>query len=116
MNDRELLEMAAKAVGKKITKYPDQDGKYRVFSGEDTGWGPGDWNPLMDDGDALRLATSIGLRVQILLNDKPERTRVVFEDDDWICSYTEFHGERGASESTRLAIVKAAADIGISMP
>lgn len=113
MEDRELLELAAKACGIRLEwdGHPDQ-WQPMFYEGKTYH----SWNPLEDDGDALRLAISLGLRVQILLHDKPERTRVVFEDDECICSYTEFHGDRGAAESTRLVIAHAAADIGISMP
>lgn len=55
MTDRELLELAAKAAG--------IEGQYaflHYFDGEEDGiCSPGNhrvWNPLTDDGDALRLA------------------------------------------------------------
>jgi hypothetical protein len=58
MNDRELLEAAARAAG--IT------GTYvTTFAGDvaPIGDGEGPWNPLTDDGDALRLACDLGLQV-----------------------------------------------------
>ena len=53
MTDRELLELAAKAAGYKIA----------WEGGCVTGWMAGGswWNPLEDDGDALRLAVKIGM-------------------------------------------------------
>ena len=54
MNDRELLELAAKAAGMTWWRDPKTDSAY---------WGDAHeryicsvWNPLTDDGDALRLA------------------------------------------------------------
>lgn len=66
-NDRELLEAAAKAAGYNVTgSYGDggADGFWltlepRPFD-ENTGW-----NPLADDGDALRLAVKLRLRIDI---------------------------------------------------
>ena len=49
MTDRELLERAAKAAGYEYAKH----GGYIVVDGI-----PGNWNPLTDDGDALRLAVA----------------------------------------------------------
>ena len=46
MSDRELLEAAAKAAGLTITPMMFELGK---------------WNPLEDDGDALRLAVNLGI-------------------------------------------------------
>lgn len=48
--DRELLELAAKAAGYEYAKH----GGYIVVFGI-----PGNWNPLSDDGDALRLAVKL---------------------------------------------------------
>lgn len=54
-DDRELLEQAAKAAGIDLT------GAH--FNGTFVFWTPRkpNWNPLKDDGDALRLACSIPL-------------------------------------------------------
>lgn len=50
MTDKELLELAAKAAGYQYAKF----GGYIVVDGI-----PGNWNPLTDDGDALRLAVKL---------------------------------------------------------
>lgn len=102
MTDRELLELAAKAAGKDI----DQD-RY------DEEWGFAIrhmakwWNPLTDDGDALRLAVKLRLDIQLLdlgvvaTNFKaPGRPYAVENYDEDPCA------------ATRLAIVRAAAEIG----
>jgi hypothetical protein len=66
MEDRELLERAAEAAG--------MDGQWCEFHGMDVGqdaygigdpcvhrWGDKLWNPLTDDGDALRLAVKLNI-------------------------------------------------------
>jgi len=58
MTDRELLERAAKATGW-LTR-PDGYGGY-LIAPETGGWKQ--WNPLTDDGDALRLAVKLNFRV-----------------------------------------------------
>ena len=49
LNDRELLEMAAKAAGLEV-----QDPETGAYSM---------WNPLRDDGDALRLAVKMNITI-----------------------------------------------------
>jgi hypothetical protein len=60
MSDRELLELAAKAAGYEYectshTGYPEND-QHQVRDSFGT---LVDWNPLTDDGDALRLAVKL---------------------------------------------------------
>ena len=74
MTDRELLEAAAKACGFKPQGM--EDGKLYLYGIQDG------WNPLEDDGDALRLAVVVGMVVSV---------------------------ERGDFDTTRRAIVRAAA-------
>jgi hypothetical protein len=107
MTDRELLELAAKAAG--------IEGAYLEFWGG-TGIAPDDpngglWNPLADDGDALRLAVKLGLTVEADANDGD------------CAAYHPGHPSSAAVEwggmdpdvrlaATRRAIVRAAAAIG----
>lgn len=113
MNDRELLELAAKASGiefnDKRTSYPSP-ALYRGATGPvgEQGW----WNPLADDGDALRLAVKLSLAVR------------QFQTGACVDSlYNPGHGTLLASEefgtdpyaATRRAIVRAAAEIGKTM-
>ena len=98
MTDRELLERAAKAAG--IV------GTYMEVWG-DTGIAPdrpdgGLWNPLTDDGDALRLA----VRLNFLIHYSPEFERHMGE---W--SLQEIY-DADPNDCTRRAIVHAAAAIG----
>lgn len=70
MTDRELLEMAAKAAGLKIDK-SEFNGGGRGNTGFDfmgnavLDWHNGKtWNPLADDGDALRLAVKLSISME----------------------------------------------------
>ncbi|HBP5411282.1 TPA: hypothetical protein L6B51_24825 [Pseudomonas aeruginosa] len=123
MNDRELLELAARAAGMNIQRSRLDDPLHRDFlmNGEGVR-NPGQcsfpWNPLTDDGDALRLAVVLGLTVECDFNDSDT------------CTTSETRGEILADESsgmlgelvgepefaaTRRAITRAAAEIGKSM-
>ena len=106
MTDRELLEMAAKAAGYEFkigTKWfnkgnPTADNVY--------------WNPLTDDGDALRLAVKLNLTVKILMSavvvEEYNGKRIAYKDT--ACQSKEYE-----YEVTRRAIVRAAAEIGRKM-
>ena len=93
MTDRELLELASKACGL-------EEAKMRIEFNQ--------WNPLTDDGDALRLAVKLEIRI------------------DWGAFDVvalEFNTDAVAREAksadpyaaTRRAIVRAAAEIGRNM-
>jgi len=60
MENRELLELAAKAEG----RHPpcDANGVWSAWVGsmENGHW----WNPLEDDGDAFRLAHKLGIQIK----------------------------------------------------
>lgn len=108
MNDRELLERAARAAGLKHIDYTgiDYDGRLGIVLVDDTGRHCGDFSPLTDDGDALRLA--VKLRINLLIGE----AAVIAE----VCSDNEGPNivakERGVSEAaTRRAIVRAAAEM-----
>lgn len=58
MEDRELVELAAKAAG--ITGTWHRAG-FVAYSG----WAVGFFNPLTDDGDALRLAVKLNIHVRV---------------------------------------------------
>ena len=63
MNNRELLEAAAKAAGNSATWYA------ALGMGIDNGGTfPTLWNPIEDDGDALRLAVALGIRFSPIVN------------------------------------------------
>ena len=84
MNDKKLLELAAKAAGINY-KLGSHGAILEIFPD-----GHAEWNPLTDDGDALRLAHKLGLLSDVQV---------------WPITLDE----------TRRAIVRAAAEIGRSM-
>jgi hypothetical protein len=102
MNDKELLEWAAKAAGFKREDFVDGKSIIREVDGQ-----PVYWNPLTDDGDALRLAVKLRMHVSI------------FADAIGIGTpgggYTETKWVDDANVATRRAIVCAAAEIGKAM-
>jgi hypothetical protein len=108
MSDRELLELAAKAAGHKLEWHIPK-------TGSDEPHIEGiDWNPLTDDGDALRLAVRLNLQVEpdsfngdtiVVGNLAPGRP---------LKCATEPHKD-DPQAATRRAITRAAAEIGRSM-
>jgi Rad3-related DNA helicase len=103
MTDRELLESAAKAAempkGSVMGSgdYLYEKNGVAVY-----------WNPLTDDGDALRLAVKCHLAVCVYVEG---RTEVITVGEDVFCEY---HADHSGSPlaATRRAIVRAAAVIG----
>lgn len=111
MGDRELLELAAKAAGIKGEYSDTIGGDWGRFEGS-----PGIlvdgacWNPLTDDGDALRLAVKLTLELSI----GSYGTSVRRQGRGWGGCEAHLHG--GNENATRRAIVHAAAEIGRAMP
>ena len=105
MTDRELLELAAKAAGIELRWHPDgtaySDSRCKDY------WGV--WNPLTDDGDALRLAAKLKLSVWFEERENHEWTHIV-----WVSPVFEPYVGDGYA-ATRRAIVRAAAEIGRNM-
>lgn len=110
MTDRELLELAAKAAGYGEIKIDDFGWVYRcAYQGEPKEWEM--WNPLTDDGDALRLAVKLHLVVASMRGNH--------ECDAFTACY-HFNGPEHMSEThngdpyaaTRRAITRVAAEIG----
>ena len=116
MTDRELLEFAAKAAGIEPMEYQSANGL--LVAGFI-------WNPLTDDGDALRLA--VKLLIQVV------QDRMGFVKVGWSVGFdsgtpstdgrgpwywkewlSDHNGDRQAA--TRRAITQAAAAIGKAMP
>ena len=113
MNDRELLEFAAKAaglyvkchvenmddqcIGLKVKPYKDASRQLIAH-----------WNPLTDDGDAWRLAVKLNLFRAYIYEDQvslaPSEYGIIepCNDDPY--------------SATRRSIVRAAAQIGKAMP
>ena len=135
MTDRELLGLAAKAAGYEVLdwygeRYTTTDGD-RLFP----------WNPLADDGDALRLAVALNIeyvfqsicivvakvsRIGGSIFDKKHSATVDYVPEEMLASsygpdishanYLVSTGMiRGKAPAVRLAIVRAAAEIGRAM-
>lgn len=105
MNDRELLELAAKAAGIKHDGCTDwKNAALRIVEPEFKYW-----SPLTDDGDALRLAVKLGMDIE-LLND----CVYAIGTEEQNCQNFEWHDGDKLS-ATRRAIVRAAAEIGKAM-
>lgn len=118
--NRDPLELAAKAagiVGEWVENYGGGDYYYQGNANgiyyEHAQGGYSVWNPLNDDGDALRLAVrlniSIHMNILYVSVDAISLTLAgifIKEDcaDDW------------SGAATRRAIVRAAAEIGRAMP
>lgn len=109
--DRELLELAAKALGctlKASSLYPDT---YAIRQHCDGASISLKWNPLTDDGDALRLAVKLGLTIEQFADDGS----VVVTHGVSVRaseSYDATYASRDPYAATRRAIVRAAAEIG----
>ncbi|EJK6088418.1 hypothetical protein OR590_005842 [Pseudomonas aeruginosa] len=106
MNDRELLELAARAAGMQINEQRQAERDAIVDPATASLWivdGCTAWNSLTDDGDALRLAVLLNLEIHSPQSDPTVMFRTaehdVFYQDTCI----------------RRAIVRAAAEIGKSM-
>jgi hypothetical protein len=98
MADRELLELAAKAAGYKFSDLEFQGEHGLQLLGNP---GQQNWNPLTDDGDALRLAVYLNLLPHIAGIIRAHDARGELSG----CMYAD----------VRRAIVRAAAEIGRAM-
>jgi hypothetical protein len=107
MTDREFLELAAKAAGWKswdwlagdeVLNVYDAEGRHELF------------NPLTDDGDALRLAVKLNINLILM----QWRTEASIEDLMIDIVEPVVNGDPAAA--TCRAITRAAAEIGRNMP
>lgn len=111
MTDYELLALAAKAAGIKIHESDDGTIQKRPIwavthfvCGQP--YGESEWNPLKDDGDALRLAVKLGICVFPRTDGKSEAAHTYH--------FIEENGDN-PFVAMRRAIVRAAAEIGRRM-
>ena len=113
MTDRELLEMAAKAAEIKVEFYETYG---RELCKKENDYGPDNqWNPLTDDGDALRLAVVLSIRLTEFKDTVVKSRGVAWKDGYASCALWEPEGTDPFA-ATRRAIVRAAAEIGKAMP
>ena len=102
MNDRELLELAAKAIGGRITQWDNETTLHDVIPY------PLEWNPLKFDGDALRLAVRLGMDVSFGLGG------AIIGLDNGGHTVEELDS-KDPYAATRRAIVRRAAEIGSAL-
>jgi hypothetical protein len=116
-SDRELLELAAKVAGYEPVRYhaPAHGsgslsaawaGPWLEVGKPEAPLGNCRWNPLTNDGDALRLAVKLGIPFEVDYGVKEAIVRGRFGIDIGSDPYA----------ATRRAIVRAAAEIGKAMP
>ena len=115
-SDRELLELAAKAAGYVVE--PDAHiPSGGIWLAESDGDKP--WNPLTDDGDALRLAVELRLDIRFLDGFKQVSCfRGAFGDAMHLHGLVGYGGgadREPSAENVRRAIVRVAAAIGEAM-
>lgn len=113
MKDNKLLELAARAVGPKVVRKVECSDGFELV---ELSCGLS-WNPLEDDGAALRLAVELRIMYSYTTNAPPELClprdcAVATVNGRWFAESTRFDDENAA---TRRAIVRAAAEIGKSM-
>jgi hypothetical protein len=109
MTDKELLELAAKAAGMQIVGEVDEmicqpDHTTGGFVIRNDRGGDSCWNPLTDDGDALRLAVKLAVEV-VYFAHSVRVGRIGIPD-----MHELNNGDPYAA--TRRAITRAAAEIG----
>lgn len=107
MDDRELLELAAKAAGYAKFDWLAGDGVMNVYHADGL---HEYWSPLADDGDALRLAVRLQMAVST-----PLSYSATAKCADVRCRVTEEECGHDPFVATRRAIVRAAAAIGRQM-
>ena len=122
MSDKELLELAAKAAGFgapgsggtiwTLSEYPKGSGRHGALWNYVGCMDTAElWNPLVDDGDALRLAVKLRIKHERHIN----QPYVAAWAPDIVGRFEESEGSDPCA-ATRRAIVRAAAEIGKTMP
>lgn len=101
MTDKEMLELAARAVGYKA--HISQSTMPGLLLDDQTFW-----NPITDDGDALRLAVDLGMQI-IPGENYVECVKVMRALRG--CRFMEMHKD-DKHAATRRVIVRAAAEVG----
>lgn len=114
MTDKQLLELAAKAAGIELDWNipPNSKTPWEVTGtqGSDDYGSAREWNPLTDDGDALRLAVRLGFKDYFGIEVMKKCSQAsVFEPWEDV-AYEDHNDDPYAA--TRRAIVRAAAKLG----
>ena len=106
--DRELLELAAKAAGYTIEENGNDSEGHPWFWCHQLN---DNWNPLLDDGGALRLAVKLNMTVRCYMGTTCVQIGVPGQPN----AYEEVTNHADPYTATRRAIVLAAAEIGRNM-
>lgn len=108
--EKEMLEMAAKAAGFAFAVIQGPHCfVYEKFMGNSRS--PKLWNPLDDDGEAMRLAVMLDMSVMVNRVDGFTSVTYGYSEPSVV---TEMHSDDPYG-ATRLSITRAAAEIGRSM-
>lgn len=106
MSDGDMLKLAAKAAGiGPVYCYEKRRNCLRI--GDKKSYAI--WNPLSDDADALRLA--VRCRLDVLTEDGDGKVGCLLPEADYVWQDIELC----VFSATRIAIVRAAAEIGRAM-
>ena len=124
MTDRELIEAAAKAAGIELGPWQERQSSFYKIGApfKPANW----WNPLTDDGDALRLAVTLGLAVipypiyakpkhSVIAKQYSHASYLRGESEDVRIEEIQVYGGDPAA-ATRRAIVRAAAALAGTAP
>ena len=121
-DDRNLVERAARAAGIplefRVLKWSDGS-EYPCYEDKDSVcvtpiYTPViKWNPLQDDGDALRLSVAMGMNLYI--NDKYCIAEILSDSESPPIHQNEYCDSETKNAATRRAIVRAAEEIGKAM-
>jgi len=110
MTDKELLELAAKAAGLELDEvhlaYLENEQTFIRHEPDSDGIS-GEWNPLTDDGDALRLAVNLRMKVDF------NKTRVYAQVPNVTNLIDKYNNDK--FKAARQAITECAAEIGKGM-
>lgn len=107
MTDKRMLIQAAKAAGYEIDFDEPVNGWF--VNGYDENGDPAAWwNPLLDDGDAFRLAVKLGIYFMVV----SEQNEVCARVRNGIRTSWREKFWKDPCAATRIAIVRAAAELG----
>lgn len=109
--DRELLELAAKAAGLELDEEgtAEADGAFAMLKNGSL------WTPRDDDGDSRRLEVDLNIEVRFhLAGSIPGVTATVVADSRLPVPREPWGSDK--RDATRLAVLRAAAEIGRAMP
>lgn len=112
MQEREMLELAAKAAGRVVEAFSPSKGLLVSQGDGVSAW----WDPLTTDGDALRLAVKLEIDIAF---QRPGVEACRSHSHPSLPSFGSVRAlehDNDPCAATRRAIVRAAAEIGKAMP